>query len=87
MAYSTAVRFELLDAESNQLLAHNMNAATSTGAERVVKRVRIREKQTVLLKLVLDGNTGEYAVRLGGAVEFTNEASAPGGSTNPVDRH
>ncbi len=69
-AYSTAVRFELLDADSNQLLAHNMNAATSTGAERVVKRGSVQEKQTVLLKLLLDSNTGEYAVKLGGAVEF-----------------
>ncbi len=77
-AYSTAVRFELLDAESNQILAHNMNAATTTGAERVVKKARVREKQAVVLKLVLDSNTGEYMIRLGGAVEFQ------GGETQPA---
>ena len=81
-AYSTAVRFELLDAESNQILAHNMNAATTTGAERVVKKVRVREKQAVVLKLVLDSNTGEYMVRLGGAVEFAG-AEATSTETTP----
>lgn len=78
-AYSTAVRFELLDAESNQILAHNMNAATTTGAERVVKKARVREKQSVVLKLVLDSNTGQYMIRLGGAVEFQ------GGEAQPTD--
>ena len=68
-SYSTAARFELLDAESNQLVAHNMNASTTTGAERVVKKVRVREKQQVVLKLVLDSNAGEYMVRFAGAVE------------------
>jgi hypothetical protein len=78
-AYSTAVRFELLDADSNQLLAHNMNA-TSARAERVVRRVDVREKRAVILKLVVDSNTGEYMVRLSGAVEFGGSGKSPGGS-------
>lgn len=68
-SYSTAARFELLDAESNQLVAHNMNASTTTGAERAVEKVRVREKQQVVLKLVLDSNAGEYMIRFAGAVE------------------
>jgi hypothetical protein len=84
-SYSTAVRFELLDAESNQILAHNMNAATTTGAERVVKKARVREKQSVVLKLVLDSNTGEYMVRLGGAVEFASTEAAPTETTSPTE--
>lgn len=86
-AYSTAVRFELLDADSNQLLAHNMNAATSTGAERVTKRARVRDKQTVLLKLVLDSNTGDYRIKLGGAVEFGNSGQPSGGSLSDIESH
>lgn len=82
-SYSTAVRFELLDAESNQILAHNMNAATTTGGERVVKKTRVREKQSVVLKLVLDSNTGEYMVRLGGAVEFGGTEATPTEGTSP----
>jgi hypothetical protein len=80
-AYSTAVRFELLDADSKQLLAHNMNA-TSARAERVVERVKVREKQTVILKLVLDSNTGEYMVRLSGAVKFGGSGPSPGGGSS-----
>ena len=83
-AYSTAVRFELLDAESNQILTHNMNAATTTGGERVVKKARVREKQQVILKLVLDSNTGEYMIRLGGAVEFqSTEATTTEPTSSP----
>jgi hypothetical protein len=84
-AYSTAVRFELLDAESNQILTHNMNAATTTGGERAVKKARVREKQQVTLKLVLDSNTGEYMIRLGGAVEFQSTEATTTEGTSPTD--
>jgi hypothetical protein len=58
-----------------------MNAATTTGAERVVKKARVREKQSVVLKLVLDSNAGEYTVRLGGAVEFAGAETTPAETT------
>ncbi len=77
--YSTAGRFELLDADSKQLLAHNKNAATTTGAELQ------REAESLVQKLVLDSNTGDYKIRLDGAVNFGNTGqSAKGeGSNNP----
>ena len=68
--YSTFARLEVLDAGFNTLATHNMNAATSTGAAQVVKKIGLSEKQSILLKLTLDGNLAEYKIALGGAVVF-----------------
>ncbi len=67
--YSTFARLEVLDAELNTLATHNMNAATTSGAQQVLKKINLDEKQTVLLKVTLDGNLANYKLVLGGAVE------------------
>ena len=81
--YSTFARLELLDAELNTLATHNMNAATSTGNSQVLKKITLGEKQTVLLKITLDGNLAEYKITLGGAVETGNPATEDGSTNNP----
>jgi len=73
--YSTFARLEVLDSELNRLATHNMNAATSTGPEQVMKKIELSKKQTVLLKLTLDGNLAEYKITLGGAVELGSPSS------------
>jgi hypothetical protein len=73
--YSTFARLEVLDSELNRLATHNMNAASSTGPEQVIKKIELSKKQTVLLKFTLDGNLAEYKIRLGGAVELGSPSS------------
>ena len=73
--YSTFARLEVLDAELNTLATHNMNAATTTGSAQVIKKIELNNKQTVLLKLTLDGNLAEYKITLGGAVGFSSSGS------------
>jgi hypothetical protein len=79
--YSTFARLEVLDAEFNTLATHNMNATTGSGPVQVMKKIGLSEKQTVLIKVTLDGNLTEYKIKLGGAVEL---GSAPPVET-PVD--
>lgn len=79
--YSTFARLEVLDAELNALAMHNMNAATTSGASQVLKKVNLAEKQTVLLKLTLDGNLADYKITVGGAVE-TATVSNPSPETS-----
>ena len=67
--YSTFARIEVLDSELNTLATHNMNAATTSGSQQVLKKINLNEKQTVLLKVTLDGNLANYKIALGGAVE------------------
>ncbi len=74
--YSTFARLEVLDAGLNTLATHNMNAATSTGSAQVVKKIELNRKQTVLLKITLDGNLAEYKITLGGAVGIGSSSSA-----------
>jgi hypothetical protein len=52
-----------------------MNAATTTGSAQVIKKIELNNKQTVLLKLTLDGNLAEYKITLGGAVGFSSSGS------------
>ena len=73
--YSTFARLEVLDAEFNTLATHNMNATTGSGPVQVTKKIELGEKQTVLLKLTLDGNLAEYKVKIGGAVELGSSSS------------
>jgi hypothetical protein len=73
--YSTFARLEVLDAGLNTLATHNMNAATSTGPEQVMKKIELSKKQTIFLKLTLDGNLAEYKITLGGAVELSSLSS------------
>ena len=80
--YSTFARLEILDSGLSTLATHNMNAATTSGAQHVLKKINLDEKQTVLLKVTLDGNLANYKIALGGAVETT--ASTPT-DTPPAD--
>ncbi len=59
-----------------------MNAATTSGAQQVLKKINLDEKQTVLLKVTLDSNLANYKIVLGGAVET---ASAAPTDTPPSD--
>lgn len=83
--YSTFARLEILDAELNTLATHNMNASTTSGSQQVLKKINLDEKQTVLLKVTLDGNLANYKIALGGAIE--TGASGPSTPTDapPVD--
>ena len=80
--YSTFARLEILDSGLNTLATHNMNAATTSGAQQVLKKVNLDEKQTVLLKVTLDANLANYKIALGGAIEAA--ASTPT-DTPPAD--
>lgn len=86
--YSTFARLEILDSELNTLATHNMNAATTSGAQQVLKKINLDEKQAVLLKVTLDGNLANYKIVLGGAVDAgppvttdTPSADSGGGAT------
>ena len=80
--YSTFARLEVLDAELNTLATNNMNAATTTGNAQSLKKITLGEKQTVLLKITLDGNLAEYKITLGGAVETGNPATEAASTNN-----
>jgi hypothetical protein len=84
--YSTFARLEVWSG-NNTIATHNMNAATTTGASSVVKEFNLDEKQTILIKLTLDGNLANYKITLGGTVEgATGSVEMPpadtGGTTN-----
>ena len=80
--YSTFARLEILDAELNTLATHNMNAATTSGSQQVLKKINLDEKQAVLLKVTLDSNLANYKIVVAGAVET---ASAAPTDTPPSD--
>jgi len=79
--YSTFARLEILDAELNTLATHNMNAATTSGAQQVLKKLNLDEKQTVLLKVTLDSNLANYKIVIGGAIEAGAPTPETGTST------
>ena len=82
--YSTFARLEVLDAELNTLATHNMNAATTSGSQQVLKKINLDEKQTVLLKVTLDSNLANYKIALGGAIE-TGASPGESGAPTPTD--
>jgi len=80
-AGSTGAEVEIFDADSSKIFFYYPNATTTV--ERAVKRVTINTKQLVTLRLALDNNAGEYAIKLGGAFEQAtvtspSEPAAPG---------
>jgi len=84
--YSTFARLEIIDAELNTLATHNMNAATTSGTAQVLKKLTLDEKQTLMIKLTLDGNLASYKIALGGAVDSgtapsTGQAGSDTGGT------
>src|SRR5215203_777155 len=80
--YSTFARLEILDAELNTLATHNMNAATTSGSQQVLKKINLDEKKAVLLKVTLDSNLANYKIVLAGAVETADAAPT---DTTPAD--
>jgi hypothetical protein len=80
--YSTFARLEVLDSELNTLATHNMNAATTSGSQQILKKINLGEKQTVLLKVTLDGNLANYKIAIGGAVDA---GTASPSDTPPAD--
>jgi hypothetical protein len=50
--------------------------ATSTN-EHAIKRFTVKGKQKVVLRLAFDADLGNYAIKLGGAVEFGTEDTQP----------
>jgi hypothetical protein len=80
--YSTFARLEVLDSELSTLATHNMNAATTSGSQQVLKKINLDAKQTVLLKVTLDGNLANYKIAIGGAVEA---GATETGASTPTD--
>ena len=85
--YSTFARLEILDADLNTLATHNMNAATTSGSQQVLKKINLDEKKAVLLKVTLDSNLANYKIVLAGAVETASAAptDTPPSDTPPAD--
>ena len=84
-AYSTFARLEVLDSGMQTIATQNMNAATSTGPAQAIKQIDVNGKQTVILKLTLDGNLATYKINLSGAATWDSPGdllSSNGGSGN-----
>jgi hypothetical protein len=79
-AGATSAEIELFDSDSNKLFYYYPNATTQN--ERAVKRLSLSSKQLVTLRVALDSSAGDYAIKLGGAVEFA-AADASAGTAMP----
>jgi hypothetical protein len=64
---STGADVEVFDAGSNKIFSF-FPKATRTN-ERAVKRFKVANKETVVLRLAFDLNAGDYTIKLGGSVE------------------
>ena len=69
--YSTFARIEIGNDPSNLIAMHNMNASTTTGSATVTKQFKLATKQTVRIKLTLDGNLAEYTLAVEGGIVFS----------------
>lgn len=69
--YSTFARIEIGNDPSNLIAMHNMNASTTTGSATVTKEFKLAQKQTVRIKLTLDGNLAEYTLAVKGGIVFS----------------
>jgi len=56
-----------------------------TQNERAVKRLNVGGKQTVTLRVALDSSAGDYAIKLGGVVEFAAAGPPAEAATPPPD--
>ena len=72
-AGATGADVEVFDAGWNKIFYFFANA-TSTN-KRVVKQFTVANKETVVLRLAFDINAGDYAIKLGGAVELATPGS------------
>ena len=70
-AAATNADIEVFDPSGSKIFYYYPNATTKN--ERALKRFAAPEKQTLTLRLALDSNALEYAIRLGGAVELPSE--------------
>lgn len=82
-AGATSAEIELFDADSSKLFYYYPNATTQN--ERAVKRLNLGGKQMVTLRVALDGSAGDYAIKLGGAVEFAAADASMGAATPSPD--
>ena len=65
----TAARAELFDMNANLLLSEGVNSARGISA-REVGRVKIPNRQPLVMRIILGTNTQRYLVRVEGAVEL-----------------
>ncbi len=72
-AGATQEDVELFDATGNKIFYYYPNATAKN--ERAIKHFMVADKQTLLLRLALDSSAGDYAVRLGGAVDLAVDKS------------
>jgi hypothetical protein len=80
--YSTFARLEIGNDPSNLIAMANMNASTTTGASSVTKEFELSKKQSVRIKVTLDGNLAEYTLSLNGDnPTFTSGKGNSGNST------
>jgi len=80
---ATSAEIELFDADSNKIFYHYPNATTQN--KRAVKHVTVNGKQTLTMRVALDSNAGDYAIKLVGAVEFAQAAPAPEAAAPAAD--
>lgn len=77
-AGATSAEIELFDADS-KIFYFYPNATTQN--EHAVKHVNVNGKQTLTMRVALDGSAGAYAIKLGGAVELAHpDTSQPTGA-------
>jgi hypothetical protein len=79
--FSTGVRVDLFDADGNAVT--NASVIATTTAAQEAKRFQIAKRQTIVMRIAIDENVGQYAVRLGGAVELTRDDAAGAGGARP----
>jgi hypothetical protein len=65
---ATNAEIEVFDPSGSKLFYYYPNATTKN--ERALKRFAAPEKQTLTLRLALDSNAGDYAIKLSDAVEL-----------------
>jgi len=77
---STNADVEVFEAEGSKLFYHYPNATIQN--EHAVKKFNVDSKQVLTLRLALDGSASDYSIKLGGAVELTDNSSLQ----TPVDQ-
>jgi len=81
--YSTFARIEIGNDPSNLIAMANMNASTTTGMSTVTKDFKLSTKQSVRIKLTLDGNLEQYKLSLnGGGPTFSGGQGNSGSAGN-----
>lgn len=74
---ASAIDVEISDLDAKHLLDINMGNTTIT--ERMVERLQLGRRQQIIMRVLLDGATIDYMVRLDGAVDFSSDPKLSSG--------